>query len=309
MKSPISWYGGKNQLTHWLLKFVPPADSYTTYVEVFGGSAALLHALPPGHVRVYNDLDERLHNFWRVLQDEELFARFARKAAFVPHSRLVYEQARDTYDQETDPVMQALKFFIIARQSFSGDRQGGWSYSRTEISSGMSRSTAKWLSAVDRLYEVFEHWRGVQIEQLDFRELIPKYDDPKTFFYLDPPYVLETRSQTGRYQHEMTLADHNDLVDLLLGVKGMCLLSSYNHPIYSRLEAAGWRREERHTQANAAGRTRLTGLIGEGSTQKVRRVECVWINPQAQAHLTRRAKDREEQMTLDFSITAEWEEI
>lgn len=283
MKSALSYFGGKGQLVPRLLPLLPPSESYTTFVEVFGGSAALMHALPPtGFVRVYNDLDGDLYNFWRVLQDDVLFERFSRIVAFTPHSRRVFEEARTSCAAESDPVLRAVKFFIVARQSFSGDRNGGWSYSRTEVSSGMSRSTAKWLSAVDRLWEVHEHRRSVQVECLDFRGLIPKYDGDTTLFYLDPPYISDTRSSSGRYRYEMTLDDHRALVDILLDVRGMCVLSGYRHPLYARLEQAGWKRVEFATYAHAAGRTRATGILGAGAAHKVARTECVWLNPQVQ---------------------------
>src|SRR5208283_3275167 len=60
----------------------------------------------------------------------------------------------------------------------------------------------------------------VQIENKDFREIIKQYDRPKTFFYLDPPYVGDTRKSPKVYAHEMVDKDHQDLVDLLLNLKG-----------------------------------------------------------------------------------------
>lgn len=279
--APFTWFGGKTFLAPKLLPLIPP---HTTYVEVFGGAASLLHArTTPSPVEVYNDIDdEGLVTFWRVLQDRQQLEAFARRVALTPHSRVEFERARATWPSLTDPVERAAAWFVVARQSFSGDHFGGWSYARSETSSGMSRCTAKWLSGVDRLYEVHQRWIRVQVESKDFRELIPIYDSPDTFHYVDPPYSLSVRSRTGRYRHELSDADHRDLVEVLLGIQGMCMLSGYDNPIYGPLEAAGWERREFPTVAHAAGHTRRTGLLGPGaSLVHQKRVEVVWLNPQA----------------------------
>ena len=46
-------------------------------------------------------------------------------------------------------------------------------------------------------------------------------DGPATFFYLDPPYLPRTRTARKAYgPYEMTEADHRELLDVLLRVKG-----------------------------------------------------------------------------------------
>jgi DNA adenine methylase len=39
------------------------------YVERFGGKANVLLRKPPSTVEIFNDLDERVVNFFRVLRD------------------------------------------------------------------------------------------------------------------------------------------------------------------------------------------------------------------------------------------------
>ena len=46
-------------------------------------------------------------------------------------------------------------------------------------------------------------------------------------FYLDPPYLHETRATTGEYEYEMTISQHADLLDALVAIKGWFLLSGY----------------------------------------------------------------------------------
>ena len=74
------------------------------YVEpYFGGGAVLLARDPndqslwqPSHKgvsEVVNDINGRLVNFWRVLQNEEAFQRFVRMAQAIPLARPEWEAA------------------------------------------------------------------------------------------------------------------------------------------------------------------------------------------------------------------------
>lgn len=277
MQSAIVWFGGKGRLVNKLIPLLPP---HHTYVEPFGGGASLLHAKAPSPIEVYNDLDSGLVNFWRVLRDPEGFERFYHTITLTPYSRQEFLEAFDTWQETTDPVERAVRWYVVARQSFSGEHaRRSWSYCRTESAAGMSRSTLRWLSAIDKLPEIHVRWAPVQIENDDFRTILTRYDTTRTLYYCDPPYVPDTR-KSGGYRCEMTLADHEDLVKLLLGLEAMCILSGYAHPIYQPLESAGWRRLDFRTKASAAGRTRKTKLLGSGATEASQgRVESVWISP------------------------------
>ena len=44
------------------------------------------------------------------------------------------------------------------------------------------------------------------------------------------------------YEYELQNKDHEELVDLLLKIKGKAILSGYNHNIYNRLIENGWRK-------------------------------------------------------------------
>jgi DNA adenine methylase len=106
---------------------------------------------------------------------------------------------------------------------------------------------------------------GVTIENLDWRKLIPKFDGPDTFFYVDPPYLAETRSAGGKgYVHEMTTECHRQLAWMLQQVKGKVAISGYPSSLYEGLYSA-WRSDTKHTTAN-------------GQKGSVPRVERMWMN-------------------------------
>jgi len=137
----------------------------------------------------------------------------------------------------------------------------------------MATTCSAWLSIIEGLPEIHARLMRVQIEHQDWRIILKRYDRAQTLFYLDPPYVSETR-RAGKYQHEMSEADYEDLVGRLLELKGMAILSGYAHAIYQPLEEAGWKREDWQTTCRAAL------LLGNGAAlEKQRRVESAWISP------------------------------
>jgi len=80
----------------------------------------------------------------------------------------------------------------------------------------------------------------------------------------------------------MTDKDHEELVDLLLELKGMVVLSGYKNQIYTLLEKRGWERIDFRVCSFMPGGTRLTGLKGPGVLLKRQaRIESVWLNPAA----------------------------
>ena len=280
MRSPVIWFGGKGRSARWILSHLPP---HRIYVEAFGGGASLLFAKPPSPVEVYNDIDEGLVNFFRVLRDPERFARFQRLAALTPYSRAEHRLCRETWQDQNDPVERAYRGFVTARMGFSGRfTSDSWGFAVTASNRGMAETISRWLGSVEMLPAVAGRLLRVQVECQDWRDCLRTYDTPDTLFYLDPPYPAETR-RSGRYPHEMTDADHDDLLASVLEIEGKAMLSSYPNARYrSVLGSAGWERRTRDVACYAAGKTRGTGLLGKGATQETqRRTEVLWISPNA----------------------------
>ncbi len=278
LRSPIIWFGGKGNMVDKILPLLPP---HKIYVEPFGGGASILLAKPPSEIEVYNDLNSDLVNFFRVLRDKDKFEQFYQKVCLTPYSREEYNYCKNTWENVDDEIERAYRWFVVARMSFSGNFGASWKYNVTSSSKKMSKTVADWLSIIDMLPEICERLMQVQIENNDFRKILQTYDTPETLFYMDPPYVPETR-KSGEYKHEMTLEDHEELVNILLNLKGMVVLSGYNHECYKPLEDNGWIKHEYKTACSAAGRTRQTGILGKGAATKMQpRTEVIWRNPAA----------------------------
>jgi DNA adenine methylase len=259
--------GGKGKICRKLLQYIPP---HRTYVEVFGGGANLLFVKPPSPVEVYNDIDHSLVDFFRVLSSPELFEKFYRRVAVLPYSRTLYKECLETWHLQEDIIERTIRWYIVARQSFGGRFGSGWGYSVKESAGGMARAVSGWLSTLEMLPEIHRRLMKVQIECLDFRDAIKIYDTEETFFYLDPPYHPETRKSDKGYRYELEVEEYTEMVEILLRIKGKCMLSGYFHEVFTPLEEAGWKRIEIDTAC----------LLGAGVNGKVeyRRLESVWMN-------------------------------
>ncbi|MCY4128970.1 MAG: DNA adenine methylase, partial [Gammaproteobacteria bacterium] len=206
MNSPIRYYGGKGNLTQYLLPLIP---SHRCYCEVFGGGASLLFAKPPSRVEVYNDIDSDVVAFFRMFHDPEAFEMFKRKCYYTPYSREICFEYRNTWKEQTDPTERIYRWFCVNRMMFGGrirdSRKGGWSCSTTQ--------GGRLKIIVDKLDEYVERLRDVQIDNRSWEVVLDVYDSPDTFFYLDPPYPVVTRTDANAYNYEMCSVGHERLIE------------------------------------------------------------------------------------------------
>src|SRR5579884_454089 len=78
----FGWYGGKFNHLNWLLPLLPECHHYC---EPFGGSGAVLLNRDPSPVETYNDLDNEVVNFFRVLRQQK--EKLLEAIALTPFSR------------------------------------------------------------------------------------------------------------------------------------------------------------------------------------------------------------------------------
>jgi len=276
----VRWLGGKGRMIRRLLPLLESIP-HCRYVEPFGGGGVVLLNKKPVEVETYNDIDGGLFGFFKVIADPELFEAFKRRVDALPLSRELYRGSSRDWRDESDEVKRAVLWFVIARQSFGGRFGADWGMSITESTGSMSHSTSMWINGVKLLPKIHERLLRVQIENNDWRKVIDAHDTSDTLFYLDPPYFPDVRkSGHARYEHELSIDDHHELIDRLLDIQGRAAISGYANQVYDRLDVAGWKRIEWETYCSVAGRTRATGMKGHGSAYRMQsRTECLWIKP------------------------------
>lgn len=261
-KIVFGWYGGKFSHLDWLLPLLP--DSHH-YCEPFAGSAAVLLNREPSPVETYNDIDGEVVNFFRVLRDQP--EEIARAIALTPFSREEFYLAINGSTDGISQLERARRFFVRARQARTGLAQtatlGRWANCKNTSRSGMSGVVSRWLGGVSGLAEIGERLARVQIENRPAVDVIKLYDDSRTLFYCDPPYIHESRGDSKAYGFEMMNDEHIQLAVALQKVKGKVAISGYRGDLMDTLYK-GWRRfDARPKHAH--------------SIKKIRQ-ECLWMN-------------------------------
>jgi DNA adenine methylase len=281
LRSPIKLQGGKGVLRNKVIQHFP---AHRVYCEPFGGGASVLFGKAPSEVEVYNDLDPRPVSVFKVLKDPVLHLALQRWLWLTPYSRETREFCRTSWNQDEDLLVQAYKFMVNSRQSFGGllDRTS-WGFVTNSTCQGKAQPVNSWQEAIRKLPRVHQRLQNVLIKNQDWRVILDDYDAPDTLFYLDPPYVQDTR-RDGWFKFEMQNRDHTDLVERIVRLKGKVVLSGYRHEVYSVLQDQhGWRLIERQRSCLSVARTKKTGLQGSGVIKEQQsRVECLWLNPAVQ---------------------------
>lgn len=264
MRPPFPYYGSKGRLAGWITDLMP---EHRVYVEPFAGSAAVLFAKAPAAIEIINDLDGNVINFFRTLRERE--AELVRALRFTPYARDEYAAA-DLDEPSLDDVERARRFLVRCTQGHNAAGSG----SRAGWSNGIRRNqsqAATVVGLVDRLPDVAERLRRVVVENRKATECIAAYDAADALFYVDPPYLLDTRAtRGGEYRFDTASElDHRSLALALHGVAGTVLLSGYASPLYDDLYGDWWRTERsvHRPSTNQRGRSGAD-----------RGVEVVWSN-------------------------------
>lgn len=232
LTSAFAYYGGKTTIAPWIVSLMPPHRIYT---EAYAGSLAVLLAKPRCALEVVNDIDDDIVNFWRVLRDKT--ADLERVCALTPYARAEHRACSIDDDEHhaADDVERARRFWSRCHQAFSRRPfDSGWS---TGVDGrGTVNRALTMIRAVDRFAPLAERLLAVTVEHRDARDVLRQYDAPDAVHYVDPPYVLDTRSGgRARYRHDMTTDQQHDLAAVLHGLAGTVLLSGYPSKLYDDL--------------------------------------------------------------------------
>lgn len=267
ISSPIKWHGGKSYLAARIVALMPP---HLHYVEPYAGGLSVLLAKDPNGVsEVVNDLHGGLTNFWNCMMNPDLFKAFKRRIEGMPFAESLWENAFNAMNKDSlSPVEAALAFFVTCRQSLAGRMDTFAPLSRNRVRRGMNEQVSAWLTTIEGLPAVHARLRRVVVLSRHALDVIREQDGEKTCYYLDPPYLHETRASTGEYAFEMSRDDHENLLTTLQAIKGKFLLSGYRSDLYDDYaKRLGWNRADFDLPNNSAG-----------GKSKRRMTECVWMN-------------------------------
>lgn len=258
-KSPVPYFGGKAWLAERLAGVLPP---HKHYIEVCGGSLAVLLAKRRSRQETVNDLDAVLMTFWRVLRDRP--DDLERVCSLTPHSRAERALAQEI-SSELDELEVARRVFVALTQGRSGSlTRTGWRHDLRPVSTPMPVALQRYAG---RIGAAAKRIQSVSLECRPAVELVEAYGgDRNTLLYVDPPYTVDKGIRRGgEYRVEMRSEKaHRELASACVGADAAVVVSGYASELWDTA-LAGWYRHE------------LPMLTSQGSGDG-RRVEIVWSN-------------------------------
>src|SRR5690606_14904961 len=216
IKTPISYYGGKQNLVSTILPLIP---EHRTYVEPFVGGGAIFWAKQPSEAEIINDYNRELINFYEVCKNE--FIELEKMVRISLHSRSLHSDANVIYENPHlfTRIQRAWAVWVLATQSFSAMLDGSWGY---DVKG--STMPKKLLNKKNNFTEDLAiRLQNVQIENTDALRVIRSRDHKDAFHYCDPPYFNSDCGHYDGYSKE----DFEALLQTLQACEGKFLMSSY----------------------------------------------------------------------------------
>ena len=259
----LSYIGGKSKIGKWIVPFYP--KDMETYIETFGGMLWCffnmdLSKYPNLKEVVYNDFNPLNYNLFQCVKNP---TRLLESINSIPCQQQGEENTPSIYREQFVNFQSELfgndftinypdydvaaKYVYILTQVFSG--------SKPETSSFIDlkgKYKSKYLTFRDKLSKPdwIEHFLKItKVENMDFAEVIAKYDSPTTYIYLDPPYW---KTENYYSNHDFDRDDHERLAKVLHEVKGKFSLSYYDFDLLHEWFPEGKYRWERKEFAKAA---------------------------------------------------------
>lgn len=267
-KTPISYYGGKQQMANKIAKAIP---EHQLYCEPFFGGWAVFFAKDPSSIEVIGDINEVVANFYQMAKDPELFPFLQKMVEATPYARCEWAAARTVWRNPDcfSDLKKAWAFWVLSAMCFSSNIGSGFAYDRS------NNTVAKRFLNKKKAFgaRISERLANTCIENINALDLIAARDNENAFFYIDPPYVSEYKgSKKGKNKVDQghysgyTVQDYDDLLTLLWTIKGKFILSNYPSDLLDKhIQANGWkmRSETKALQAGSKANGKVSGTKTE----------------------------------------------
>lgn len=217
---PAAWIGGKRLLAKHLRNRID-AMEYTTYVEPFVGMGGVFfkRQMKP-KAEVINDASGEVINLFRILQRH--YPQFMDTIKFQITSRREFERLSKCLPETLTDLERAARFLYLQRLAFGGKVQGQNFGVSVDLGSRFNLT-----KLAPMLEDIHERLSGVVIENMDWQDVIKRYDRKATLFYLDPPY-WGNEGDYGKALFDRSQFDQ--MATQLAKIKGRFILSINNRP-------------------------------------------------------------------------------
>ena len=210
----IPYLGEKSKFASFITPNIP--KDISTYVEPFGGMFGVFFSLDFSKFRdvkfIYNDINYLNFNLFYILKND---IRFIEIVKGIKVDKELYQKCLNEIYLENDNMTKAINWLIILTCS-APNQIGQYSW-RGDMEFEVFK--LKWRAYEPHLNKVSE------ILNVDYKEVIEKYDSERTFFYLDPPYMGREKYYIN---HDFNENSHYELASILYKINGRFLLSYYH---------------------------------------------------------------------------------
>lgn len=215
-RPPAPYIGGKRNLAARLCAVIDTIP-HRAYIEPFVGMGGVfLRRARPAPVEVINDLSGDVANLFRIVRRH--YRPFVDEMELLFASREEFDRLRRVDPTTLTDIDRAVRFLYLQRLAFGGKVAGrNFGVKRRDP----SRFNHAKLRADLRLLSA--RLAPVTIEQLDYSEVIRRYDAPDALFYLDPPY-----DETAGYGLPFGRDHYEAMARQLEGIAGSFVLSINN---------------------------------------------------------------------------------
>lgn len=240
LNAVLKYPGSKWSTSEWIISFFPENYEKLTYGEPYFGSGAVFFNKKRSVIETINDIDGNVVNLFRVIREYP-----DKLADLIKNTPWARQEYKDSYEQTGESIEDARRFLVrmwMAIGAKSSDITGF-----RNIIKGVNGNIPHWHNRLPgRIIETAERLKHtdtcvVQIENQPATKLIERYNRENVLLYIDPPYLLSTRSKRI-YKHEMAEKDHLELLNLLKNHKGKIILSGYDNEIYNNI-LSEWHKE------------------------------------------------------------------
>ena len=233
MNPPFLYAGAKAELAKYWSTRLP---EHRTYVEPFGGSAAMLFAKQPSEREVVSDACYWVISTLRSIRDdpEGLLARLpvngkVEKGEWYSAMRRVLNGWRST------EVDDAATFMTCCSGSFGGRVSDKTGYSKSGGLGGFhlrpssprpSFNKSKLTLARSRITACSDRLNRVEIVEFDALKLIESMAPfPQAFIFIDPPYLPKKYGGSRTADIYMNDCDHSELMESMRGMRAKAMLT------------------------------------------------------------------------------------
>lgn len=210
----IPYLGNKEKFSSFITPNIP--SDISTYVEPFGGAMGVFFSLDFSKFRdvkfIYNDINYLNFNLFYILKNDPRFIEIVKG---IKVDKEYYQKSIKEIFEDTDLMTKAINWLVVL--TCSAPNQIGKDSWRGDTEFEVFK--LKWKAYEPHLNKVSE------ILNVDYKEVIEKYDSPETFFYLDPPYMGREKYYIN---HDFNENSHYELASILYKIKGRFLLSYYH---------------------------------------------------------------------------------